>query len=117
MENETASPDQIPPSSEAGKKPRDLPLPAPTLLDLVSGLSAQTMVSLGVFPSPINGSKTILLNQGKHLIDVIAMLDEKTKGNQTEVETKTFANLLHELRMIYLAAQTEKQKQETVESG
>lgn len=98
-----------------GRKPqteqsKDVPLPEPTLLTLISGLSAQAMVSLGVFPSPIDGSNQILLNQGKHLIDTVAMLDEKTQGNQTDEETKTFANLLHELRMIFVAAQNEQQR-------
>jgi hypothetical protein len=86
-------------------------LPDPTLIGLVSGLATQVMISLGVFPNPINGSTNILLHQGKHLIETIALLDEKTKGHQTEEETKTLANVLHELRMLYIAAQNEKQKQ------
>ncbi|MDR2706041.1 MAG: DUF1844 domain-containing protein [Planctomycetaceae bacterium] len=90
--------------------PQDVPLPDPTLIGLVSGLATQAMISLGVFPNPINGSTNILLHQGKHLVETIALLDEKTKGSQTEEETKTLAHVLHELRMIYIAAQNEKQK-------
>ncbi len=97
--------------------PHDVPLPDPTLLDLLSGLSAQAMVSLGMFPSPTGESGRILLHQGKHLIDTIAMLDEKTRGHQTEIETQTFANLLHELRMIFVAAQTEQQRREASAQG
>jgi hypothetical protein len=91
--------------------PQDVPLPEPTLTALVSGLATQTMISLGIFPNPINGSTNILLHQGKHLIETIALLDEKTKGNQTEEEIKMLANVLHELRMIFVAAQNEKLKQ------
>ncbi|MDR0336950.1 MAG: DUF1844 domain-containing protein [Planctomycetaceae bacterium] len=90
--------------------PQDVPLPAPALIGLISGLASQTMISLGIFPNPINGSTHILLHQGKHLIETIALLDEKTKGNQTAEETKLFAEILHELRMIFVAAQNEKQK-------
>ena len=92
---------------------QDMPLPEPSLLTLASGLAAQAMVSLGVFPNPIDGQTRILLHQGKHFIDTIAILSEKTSGNQTPEETKTLENVLHELRMIYLAAQDEKQRQET----
>ena len=92
---------------------QDVPLPAPSLLTLVTGLAAQAMMSLGIFPNPIDGQTRILLHQGKHFIDTIAMLSEKTSGHQTSEETATFEKVLHELRMIYVAAQTEKAKRDT----
>ena len=90
-----------------------MPLPEPSLLTLVSGLAAQAMMSLGIFPNPIDGQTRILLHQGKHFIDTIAVLFEKTSGNLTPEETQTFENILHELRVIYVAAQNEKSKRET----
>jgi hypothetical protein len=93
-------------------EPQDVPLPAPSLLTLVSGIAAQAMVSLGVFPNPITGQTQILIHQGKHLIDTIAMLAEKTSSTQTPEEKNTFEKVLHELRMIFIAAQNEKQRQE-----
>jgi len=91
----------------------DMPFPEPTLLTLITGLAAQAMVSLGIFPNPGDGQTRILLHQGKHLIDTVAMLSEKTAGHQTPEETKTFEKVLHELRMIYVAAQNEKTQRET----
>ena len=88
----------------------DVPLPPPTLVMLASGLAAQAMVSLGVFPNPATGKSVILLNQAAHLIGMIDLLYEKTTGNRTDEETKTLQNALHELRMVYLAAQNEKSK-------
>jgi hypothetical protein len=41
------------------------------------------------------------------------MLSEKTSGNQTPEESKAFEHILHELRMIYVAAQNEKAKRDT----
>ena len=92
---------------------QDLPFPEPTFLTLITGLAAQAMVSLGIFPNPIDGQTRILLHQGKHFIDTIALLSEKTSGNQTPEEAKTLESVLHELRMIYVAAQNEKERQET----
>ena len=86
----------------------DVPLPPPTLVSLASGLAAQAMVSLGVFPNPVTGKCVMLLHQAAHLIDTVQLLFEKTAGNRTDEETKTLENALHELRMIYLAAQKEK---------
>ena len=92
---------------------QDLPLPEPTFLTLITGLAAQAMMSLGIFPNPIDGQTRILLHQGKHFIDTIALLSEKTSGNQTPEEAKTLESVLHELRMIYVAAQNEKERQAT----
>ena len=91
---------------------QDISLPEPSLLTLITGLAAQAMVSLGVFPNPIDGQTRILTNQGKHFIDTIAMLSEKTSGQQTPEETQMFDKVLHELRMIYVAAQEEKKKRD-----
>lgn len=90
----------------------DVPLPDPTMTDLVRGLATQAMLSMGVFPHPQTGQSTILLHQAKHLIDTIEMLLEKTRGNITEAETKMIDSALHELRMIYIAAQNEKARRE-----
>jgi len=91
----------------------DIPLPEPSLITLITGLAAQAMVSLGIFPNPVDGQTRILLHQGKHFIDTIALLSEKTSGNQTADETQTFEKVLHELRMIYVAAQNEKQRRDS----
>ena len=95
---------------------QDFLLPEPSLLTLITGLAAQAMVSLGVFPNPIDGQTRILLHQGKHFIDTVAMLSEKTSGHQTPEETQTFEKVLHELRMIYVAAQDEKKRRDTESS-
>ena len=41
---------------------------------------------------------------GKHIIDTIEMLEEKTKGNLTAPEANFLANTLYELRMGYVRA-------------
>ena len=96
---------------------QDISLPEPSLLTLVTGLAAQAMVSLGIFPNPIDGQTRILLNQGKHFVDTIAMLSEKTSGHQTPEETLTFEKVLHELRTIFLAAKKESEKPSTTASS
>ena len=88
----------------------DVPLPPPTLVTLATGLATQAMVSLGVFPNPATGKSVMLLHQASHLIDSVQLLYEKTAGNRTDDETRTLESVLHELRMVYLAAQQEKEK-------
>ena len=38
----------------------------------------------------------------KQTIDILGMLEEKTKGNLTEDEEKMLKNILYDLRMIYI---------------
>ncbi len=79
------------------------PLPPPTLDVLVSSLGVQAMIAMGLVPNPVDGKTGVHLDQAKHAIDTIAMLEEKTEGNRTPEESRMLGNLLHELRMSYLA--------------
>ena len=65
-------------------------------------------MAMGLMPHPITRKSEVDLAQAKHFIDTIAVLEEKTEGNRTPEETALFGELLHELRMGYLALQ-EKQ--------
>ncbi|MDR2642621.1 MAG: DUF1844 domain-containing protein [Planctomycetaceae bacterium] len=96
--------------STENSKPQDVPLPEPSLIGLATGLAAQAMVSLGMFPNPTGEPTEIKLNQSKHLIETIAMLELKTKGNRTDEETEKLDNILHEIRMIFVAAQKEQER-------
>ena len=89
----------------------DMPLPPPTLESLVSTLAMQTMIALGLVPDPAGGKTAVHLNHAKHFIDTIAMLEEKTQGNCTPEEKAAFDNVLHELRMGYVAVQQQAGKQ------
>jgi hypothetical protein len=95
---------------EAGTA-EDMPLPPPTLESLVSTLAMQTMVALGLVPDPAGGKTVVHLSHAKHFIDTIAMLEEKTQGNRTSEETAVFDNVLHELRMGYVAIQQQAGEQ------
>lgn len=92
--------------------PKDVPLPEPSLLTLASSITTQAMVSMGIFPHPLTGKSEFMLHQAKHLIDTVELIFEKTAGNRTDEESKTLENMLHELRMLYIAAQNEKAKRD-----
>ncbi len=81
----------------------DSPLPPPSLAMLATTLGMQAMAALGVAPDPLTGKTEARLNQARHLIDMIQMLQEKTQGNRTPEETTILDSLLHELRMGYVA--------------
>ncbi len=77
-------------------------LPAPQFATLVSMFSTQAMVALGIIPSPIDGQADQQLPLAKHFIDLLGVLEEKTKGNLSEPEQSMLDQSLHELRMAYV---------------
>lgn len=70
---------------------------------LVTTLSLQASISLGLVPNPATNKNEENLPQAKFLIDTLAMLKEKTKGNLNSEETNLLENVLYELRMQFIA--------------
>ena len=62
----------------------------------------QALVSMGELLNPASNQKECNLEQARYIIDTIAMLNEKTKGNLNEDESKVVDNILYELRIKYV---------------
>ena len=91
--------------SEAKPPPAAGPLPPPSLEFVVSSFAMQAMVSLGMMANPLTNETEVQLEQAKHFIDTIEMLQEKTEGNRTPEENTMMHTILHELRMTYISVQ------------
>lgn len=76
----------------------------PTFLDLVSTLQFGAMVNLGMVQSPDGKRSPVNLPGAKDSIDLLAVLQEKTKGNLTPEEAGVLDEGLYHLRMAYLSA-------------
>ncbi len=63
---------------------------------------------LGEEPDPATGEKKVSLPFAKEIIDILAMLEEKTKGNLTQEEDQLLKSLLYALRMRYVEAAAKK---------
>lgn len=71
----------------------------------VLSLASSAMVALGEIPAPgEDGPAPLDLESAKHLIDVLAMLEVKTKGNLDEAEQKVLASLIYDLRVKFVDA-------------
>jgi len=77
-----------------------------SLVALVIGLGAQAQILLGVIENPITKQKEeVDLERARNFIDLLAMLDEKTKGNRTDEESAFLDRILADLRMRWVDAQ------------
>ncbi len=79
-------------------------LPPATFLVLMSTLATQAMAAMGLIPDPLSGTPTVNLPMAKHFIDLLAMLQEKTKGNLSDEEANHLRDGLHQLRMVYVSS-------------
>ena len=68
----------------------------------LSSLSMQALMCLGELPHPSTNQVHEDLEQARTLIDVLGMLQEKTKGNLTSQEQSLLEELLYELRLKYV---------------
>jgi hypothetical protein len=77
-------------------------LPEVSFSTFVLSLNASALVHLGVLENPESGKKQQNLAMGKQTIDILGLLEEKTRGNLTDDEEGLLKNLLYDLRLIYV---------------
>jgi hypothetical protein len=75
----------------------------------VLSLASTALISLGQMPGPEGEEHALDLETARHLIDVLGMLEQKTRGNLDETEQKLLASLIYDLRVAYVDAQKASQ--------
>lgn len=68
----------------------------------VSGMAMEAFIALGDIPHPATRKQAANLPHAKYLIDLLGLLEEKTRGNTTAEEQKLLGDALYQLRMRYL---------------
>lgn len=76
----------------------------------VLSLASSAMIALGKMPAPDGTTQPVDLETAKFLVDILAMLETKTKGNLDEAETKLLQSLIYDLRVAYVDAQPKAKK-------
>jgi hypothetical protein len=71
-------------------------------VQLVLSFHAAAWQQMGKVASVLTGKVERDLTMAKHSIDMLGMLEEKTRGNLSEDEQKYLEHTLYELRMNYL---------------
>ncbi len=89
----------LPPSPDSAPHQAGPPL---SFASFVVSLGTSSLILMGEKLSPDQPASACNLPQAKEIIDILAMLDEKTKGNQTEDETAIVRDLLYTLQMKYV---------------
>ena len=69
----------------------------------IMSLTSSAFYHLGDMPDPSSGKKEVNLPAVQQTIDMLIMLQEKTKGNLNEDEKKLLEQLVYELQVKYVA--------------
>ena len=94
-------------------------LPPADFKGLIGLLASQAIMGLGAYTDPKSGGVVIDLVGSKFAIDLLAVIEEKTKGNLDEAETTELGQILAELRsrFVQVADAVAKQQANTAATG
>jgi hypothetical protein len=95
-EKESAQQEAEPAAGEEGQ------LPAVNFSTFIFSISSSALLHFGEIQDPATGEKKKNLSMAKHTIDILAMLEEKTRGNLSPDEEQLFKNILYDLRIRYV---------------
>ena len=85
------------------EKKEQAPLPEVTFSTFVLSLASSALVHLGEVPNPETGSTSRNEGLARNAIDLLTMLDDKTRNGLTPDESKLMRDVLYELRMKFVA--------------
>jgi hypothetical protein len=81
------------------------PSPALSFTAFVLSLASTAAIHFGDLPDPISGERSELnLDGAAQMIEILALLEQKTRGNLTPEERQMLEQVLYELRMRFVEA-------------
>ncbi len=69
---------------------------------LISTMATQALFALGEIPDPQTGQRMAHLDLARHHMDMLGVIEEKTKDNLSKEESDMLATTLYELRNRYV---------------
>jgi hypothetical protein len=81
------------------------PQPALSFTAFVISLASTAAIHFGDLPDPISGERAELnLDGAAQMIEILSLLEQKTRGNLTAEERDVLEQVLYELRMRFVEA-------------
>ncbi|MEW5909568.1 MAG: DUF1844 domain-containing protein [Thermodesulfobacteriota bacterium] len=91
-------------SSKASEshEPPEPPLPEINFATFILSLHSSALVHLGIMENPAIKEKSKNMALAKQTIDILGVIDEKTRGNLDKDEENLLKTILHDLRLTYV---------------
>ena len=81
-------------------------LPEPSFNEIVYEYAIRAQQFLGEAPLTPEGDRHVLPNYAKHMIDLLGILEDRTRGNLTPEESQLLEQILADLRLRYVSHTT-----------
>jgi hypothetical protein len=78
--------------------------PQLTFTGFVLSLASTAAIHFGDLPDPVSGTAEPNLEGASQLIEILSLLEQKTRGNLTAEERQLLEQVLYELRMRFVQA-------------
>ena len=104
----TTAPAQSPEDDYVGSDIPGADDPA-SFVNFLMSIASNAAAALGMMEHPVTGQRAVDPELGKHWIDILGMLKEKTRGNLAPQEQQIFEGLLADLRMQYVSLTSTRQ--------
>jgi hypothetical protein len=102
------------PPEAAEKKPTGTPAEqqqTKIFMTFLAGLAQQALMQLGELENPYTGGQDMDLKGARYTIELLAVIQGKTKGNLTPDEDQSLSETIHDLKMRYVEIANEVQRQ------
>lgn len=73
-------------------------VPAATFPNFLGGLATQALMQFGEIPNPISGEREANLPYARYTVQLLEVLEAKTRGNRTPEEDQYLAGMLADFR-------------------
>ena len=94
-------------SAAVAEEPEEMELPGgedpASFANFMMSIASNAASSLGMMEHPVTGKREVDLELGKHWIDILGMLQQKTRGNLLAQEQQVLEGLLADLRMQFVS--------------
>lgn len=77
-------------------------MPAASFETLINTMATQALFAMGAIPDPRTGQRMQHLDLARHHIDMLGVIEQKTKGNLSEEEANLISTVIYELRTRYI---------------
>ena len=104
-----AEPSSPPPSNASTAQPLSsresshAPHPPLSFSSFVFSLGTSSLMLMGEALDPQQPAPPVNLPQAKEIVDILSLLEEKTKGNLSSEEASVLGDMLYTLRMKYVS--------------
>lgn len=85
---------------------------AKVFMTFLAGLAQQALMQLGQMPNPYTGQAELDINGARYTIELLIVVQKKTKGNLSAEETQMLAGTIQDLKMAYGEIVAELQRQQ-----